>query len=81
MTRESYHATVTGIIPGNSPYAVAESQDVSDTVTFSLGTTRNVWSEDSPPTVGSEVILTDVRKVRGKWRAFSARFYRPSDAD
>lgn len=81
MTSESYHATVTSIISGNSPYAVAESQDVPDSVTFSLGTTRNVWSEDNPPTVGSEVILTDVRKVRKKWRAYSARFCRPSDAD
>ncbi len=72
-------ATVTHVIPGNDPFAVAKSPILPDQVTFSLGTQRRVWNESDYPTVGAEVVLSDIRKVKGKWRAYHARFLRPED--
>ncbi len=72
-------AVVTHVIPGKDPFAVAESSTLPDQVTFSLGTHRRVWKETDHPTVGAEVVLRDIRKVKGKWRAYHARFLRPED--
>lgn len=74
-------ATVTHVIPGGDPYAVAESSFLPDQVTFSLGDQRKVWHEEDFPTVGAEVVIGDIRKVHGKWRAYKARFLRPEDEE
>ncbi|OGI16620.1 MAG: hypothetical protein A3J63_04685 [Candidatus Moranbacteria bacterium RIFCSPHIGHO2_02_FULL_40_12b] len=47
------------------------------TVTVSLN--RDVWGEDVWPEGGIKVLLWDIRSKRKGWRAYRARFYRPSD--
>jgi hypothetical protein len=46
-------------------------------VTVSLE--KGVWQEKSWPERGITVVLSDIRKKRAGWRAYSARFLRPSD--
>jgi len=60
----------------HGPYAVAISSQITGSVTFSLS--PDVWQESSEPQEGLEVILGDVRKKRAGWRAFFARFVRPT---
>ncbi len=74
-----YRGIVRNILPGNDPYAVVECDGVPDLVTVSLGAQRGVWEDSSLPVVGSAVILSDVQCVHGKWRAYNARLFKPSD--
>jgi len=71
-------------IPDKGNHAVAATvagplpDDTS--VTFSLS--MNIWGEAEPPIVGTWVVLGDLRFIAGKgWRAFRARYYRPSDGN
>jgi hypothetical protein len=58
-------------------YAVAKSDLIEGSITFSLE--PEVWTEEAMPREGFEVILGDVRRKRAGWRAYSARFVRPTD--
>ncbi len=60
----------------HGPYAKASSEELGS-VTFSLK--PEVWQEKRQPEEGDVVILSDIRKKRSGWRAYSGRFYRPSD--
>lgn len=73
-------ATVLSVVRGRRPYAIATSQDVSGTVTFSLGQDDDVWQDEAWPEHGIQVVLGDLRK-KGGWRAFKARFLRPGDEE
>lgn len=69
-------AIVTAIREGhNGPYFLAEC-DIG-LVTVSLQ--APVWLEKHLPEGGIEVVLSDIRKKRLGWRAYSARFFRPGD--
>ena len=78
--REVVIATVQSVVRGRLPYAIAIAPGVSGTVTFSLGSDRKVWQEDSWPEHGMKVVLGDLRKKQG-WRAFKARLLRPGDEE
>ncbi|OGM95257.1 hypothetical protein A2524_04410 [Candidatus Wolfebacteria bacterium RIFOXYD12_FULL_48_21] len=54
-----------------------EAESKIGRVTVSLN--GNVWQEKSQPEGGVTVILWDIRHKRKGWRAYGARFYRPSD--
>lgn len=68
-------------------YGVAKPEEgLSKTVTFSLEEPDGVWQEKNMPRRGNTVILDDLRlqrNLRGRsvWRAYSARFFRPSDRE
>jgi hypothetical protein len=62
----------------HGPYAVARATDNS-TITFSLSPNTGVWQEKDMPKPGTEVVLRDVVKKRGGWRAQLAQFSRLSD--
>lgn len=76
-------STLTGvvekIVPGgrHGPYAVASSESVKGSVTFSLD--KPVWKEDRFPERGTFVILSDLVKKPSGWRAMKVRFFRPHD--
>lgn len=72
-------AIVQAIVPGgkHGPYAVATSDELGGSVTFSLGT--DVWHERNIPEPGVQVFLCDLQKKRAGWRAMYGRLYRPSD--
>jgi hypothetical protein len=72
-------AKVVSIVSGATPYVVTSSESVHGSVTFSLSPDSGVWKEDGNPSVGVYVVLGDIRKFQGGWRAFEARFYRPED--
>lgn len=61
----------------HGPYAIATSEDVIGSITFSLE--RAVWREDRIPEQGIVVILSDLQKKRAGWRAMVGRFLKPSD--
>lgn len=61
----------------HGPYAVATSDEMTGSITFSLD--PPVWQEDDVPESGVSVLLSDLRKKRAGWRALSGRFLRPSD--
>ncbi len=61
----------------HGPYAVATSEGVKGSITFSLG--EGIWKEKSLPERGYVVLLNDLRKKRAGWRAEQARFLRPAD--
>lgn len=62
--------TVEKIAKGlQGPYAVARLKD-GDVITFSLGS--NVWDGDDAPSLGEQVELSKLRKLRLGWRAFTA---------
>ncbi len=75
----SYKAVVQKVIEGgpHGPYAVATSEKIDGSVTFSLEPA--VWTENDYPQEGFRVILSDIRSKRAGWRAHNARFERPSD--
>ncbi len=69
---------VAKVLPGtNHRYGVVHLSDIEKPVTFSIDSP--VWEEDTAPVVGAQVVLSDIRKMDGGWRAFKARFYRPED--
>ncbi|MCX6745304.1 MAG: hypothetical protein NTX82_07340 [Candidatus Parcubacteria bacterium] len=75
---ESYQAIVEKVYP-NGPhgaYAVTRSDELGS-VTFLLDSP--VWQEKDFPEPGVLVILEDIRKKRSGWRAYKARFFKPSD--
>jgi predicted anti-sigma-YlaC factor YlaD len=75
----SYQAIVQKVIAQgpHGPYAVAASEALEGSVTFSLDPT--VWQEEDWPEAGSVVLLSKVRQRRAGWRSQSARFVTPSD--
>lgn len=83
VRKEAYMEAVTAIVQDvvrrgrHGPYAVATSDKIGGSITFSLDS--NVWQEQAVPEPGTHVYLTDLRKKRAGWRALSGRFTRPSD--
>ncbi len=73
-----YHGIVvkTDLAVPHGAYAVARD-DTLGLVTFSLD--KNVWQEDSIPTEGEYVVMSDIRKKRNGWRACNCRYLRPED--
>jgi hypothetical protein len=64
----------------HGPFALAESISKTlkgESITFFLD--ESVWLENDHPDDGIYVVLSDLRKKRAGWRAYEARFYRPSD--
>ena len=59
----------------NGPFFEAECE--IGKVTVSLD--KSVWQEDDRPEGGIAVMLWDIRRKRQGWRAYRARFFRPSD--
>lgn len=68
----------------HGPYVLATSKTLEGTVTFSLSES-GVWQEDRWPEPGHKVLVGDITQkgVEGEegpaWRAYKARFVRPSD--
>jgi len=77
----TYSAKVIKVVPGkHGDYAVAVSEEVEGPITFSLE--EPTWNEEGPsPTPGTFVILEDIRKKSGGWRAEKARLLRPEDQE
>lgn len=73
-----YRAVVQAIVEDgrHGPYAVATSEDIEGTITFSLS--PDVWKEVEWPKPGFDVLLINVVSKRAGWRALEARFIRPS---
>ena len=61
----------------HGPFAVATSDQLEGSVTFSLEPT--VWKEEEWPEEGMMVSLGDLRQKRAGWRAKTGRFFRLSD--
>jgi len=61
----------------HGPFAVATSDQLDGSVTFSLEPT--VWQGSDWPEEGMIVFLDDLRKKRAGWRAKKGRFWKPSD--
>lgn len=61
----------------HGPYAVATSDEVRGSITFSLR--QSVWQERVLPCKGVYVVLFDLRKCKGGWRAMCGRFFQPAD--
>ena len=76
-------AIVERIIKGqHGRFIVTRTKGFAGSVTFSLE--NGVWQEDEDPEPGTYVILSDIRKKRGRsgydqWRSYKARFFRPGD--
>ena len=61
----------------HGPFAVATSEGIDGSVTFSLD--PSVWKEKEWPESGMVVSLGKLRKKRAGWRAKEVRFWKPSD--
>jgi hypothetical protein len=61
----------------HGPFAVATSDQLEGSVTFSLEPT--VWKEKEWPEEGMMVFLGELRQKRAGWRAKTGRFWKPSD--
>lgn len=61
----------------HGPFAVATSDRLEGSVTFSLEPT--VWKECDWPEEGMMVFLGHLRQKRAGWRAKTGRFWKPSD--
>lgn len=61
----------------HGPFAVATSDQLKGSVTFSLEPT--VWKEKEWPEEGTAVFLEELRQKRAGWRAKQGRFWEPSD--
>ena len=61
----------------HGPYAVAMSDEVKDSITFSLR--QSVWQERDLPSKGVYVVLSDLRRCEDGWRVMSGRFLQPAD--
>jgi len=72
-------AVVQKVVPKgkHGPFAVATSDQIEGSVTFSLDPT--VWREKEWPEQGSVVLLGELQKKCAGWRAKIGRFFRPSD--
>ncbi len=78
MDNKSYSAVVQCVFPNgkHGPNAVA-SIEVLGNVTFALK--PPVWEEKYWPEEGDIVVLSEIRKKTRGWRAYSGRFFQPSD--
>jgi hypothetical protein len=63
------------------PFAFATVVGYSGDVSFSLGPRRKVWQSEAFPRLGAQVVLFNIQRVNGKWRAFEARLYQPGDEE
>ena len=72
-------ARVVKVSRDKRPYAAAMADGIQKPVTFSLDPDHHVWKETEFPTIGTRVILSDIRKNDKGWRAQNARFLRPED--
>jgi hypothetical protein len=72
-------AVVQKVVPGgkHGPFAVATSEGLDSSVTFSLEPT--IWQEKEWPEEGMYVLLGKLRQKRAGWRAKTGRFFKPSD--
>lgn len=61
----------------HGPFAVATSDQLEGSVTFSLEPT--VWKDKDWPEEGMMVFLGQLRQKRAGWRAKTGRFWKPSD--
>ena len=80
MDEKRYVAIVQKIHPDghHGPYAKATCDGLSGmTITFLLA--PPVWNEKRFPDEGSYVVLSELTKKRGGWRADSGRFLEPAD--
>lgn len=76
---DAIYAIVQKVVPKgpHGPYAVATSDALTGSVTFSLEPT--VWQEEDWPEEGNIVLLSKLRQKRAGWCAKAGRFTRPSD--
>ena len=79
MADEEYRAIVQKVVlrGRHGPYAVATSEELEGSVTVSLESP--VWEDSVMPERGMYLILSQIRKKRAGWRAFSGRLVEPSD--
>jgi hypothetical protein len=71
-------AIVQGILIGaHGEFVVTTARGIPGSITFSLS--PDVWHEESRPQQGIKVVVSDLRKKRAGWRAYHARYMRPSD--
>lgn len=72
-------ALVEKVIPAgrHGPYAIATTDALAGSVTFSLE--RTVWQEEEWPEAGTYVCLGKLRQKRAGWRAKEGRFWELSD--
>lgn len=72
-------ALVQKVVPEgkHGPFAVATSEGLEGSVTFSLEPT--IWQEQEWPEEGMYVLLGKLRQKRAGWRAKTGRFFKPSD--
>lgn len=72
-------AIVQRVVPEgrHGPFAVATSDQLEGSVTFSLEPT--VWKESERPEEGTVVYLSKIQQKRAGWRAKEGRFWKPSD--
>lgn len=71
-------ATVTSLRSGRfGPFAIASSDMVDGSVTFSLR--QPVWDETRDPEPGDTVYLSTLRRTKAGWRALRGRFLKPAD--
>ena len=61
----------------HGPYAVATSEGIEGSITFSLKPT--VWQEKVVPEPGTLVYLSELQKKKAGWRALHGRFQTSSD--
>lgn len=61
------------------PCAFATVAGYRGDVSFSLAPHRNVWQSEVFPKPGAQVVLFNIQRINGKWRAFQARLYQPDD--
>lgn len=78
QSNRQYQARVSKIVHHGN-YAVVYSLEIPNAITFSIKISDKIWLDENLPIVGSQVILGDLRKMDGGWRAFAARYYRPED--
>jgi hypothetical protein len=79
MSEKTYRAIVQKVVlrGRHGPFAVATSEELEGSVTVSLESP--VWQDSVMPERGMYLILSQVRKKRAGWRAFSGRLVQPSD--
>lgn len=78
-SKRIYKAIVEKVIAKghHGPYAVANSDQLAGSITFSLN--KPVWQEEDWPEPGTYVALSALREKRAGWRAQQGRFWEPSD--
>jgi len=75
---EQITAIVQGVLIGaHGEFVVTKAEGIPGSVTFSLS--PGVWHESTWPEDGVMVVLADLRRKRAGWRAYHARYMRPSD--